>query len=254
MRRHGFTLVETLVVVGLVALLLGLLLPALGRVRAGARTTRCLSQLRQLSLAAQQYASVFSEWPAAVRYERAEGGPLEQVAWDWHTTFDGTLIGPGPLWAFTGDPDAVMQCPDYLGGTNFTADPFTGYDYNTSYIGDEERWAPDGAGEVRRGVRPHACRRSSCAMFGDGGWAGGTHKFMRAPMGPEGDIAIQTTYSGGQAFRHLGSTNVAHVDGHVSVVGQAARGTRATDALLEGFLGYPGNGFLSDDDRAYDPR
>lgn len=49
---HGFTLVELLVVISIVALLIALLLPALGSAREAARKAACLSNLRQLSIAA----------------------------------------------------------------------------------------------------------------------------------------------------------------------------------------------------------
>src|SRR5690606_17549096 len=55
-RGAGFTLVELLVVVGIIAVLLGLLLPALGRARAAADATACLANLRNMALAAQMYA------------------------------------------------------------------------------------------------------------------------------------------------------------------------------------------------------
>jgi prepilin-type N-terminal cleavage/methylation domain-containing protein len=54
-RRLGFSLVELLVVIGLVAVLLGILLPVLAGAREGSRSTICLSNLRQLGMALQRY-------------------------------------------------------------------------------------------------------------------------------------------------------------------------------------------------------
>jgi prepilin-type processing-associated H-X9-DG protein len=90
-------------------------------------------------------------------------------------------------------------------------------------------------------------------MFGCGGWAGGANKFMRAPLDHE-LLSLETIYAGGQAFRHGGSTGVAFVDGHVGVAGRPYAGRHATDELLQQTMDYPANGFLSDDDSAYDPR
>ena len=79
--RRAFTLIELLVVISIIALLIGILLPVLGNAREAARQTRCLSNMRQMSIATINYTLDFrGEIPTI---GLAEGGESlnEEESW-----------------------------------------------------------------------------------------------------------------------------------------------------------------------------
>ncbi|MFH0965836.1 MAG: DUF1559 domain-containing protein [Planctomycetota bacterium] len=80
MGKKGFTLIELLVVMVIIALLVGLLLPALGRAREEARKTQCRSNLRQIGLALNMYVTDNKGWTPAA-YGIGGRNSTEATAW-----------------------------------------------------------------------------------------------------------------------------------------------------------------------------
>src|SRR3954471_21424060 len=64
--KRGFTLVELLVVIGLIVILIALLLPVLNRVRKQAQEIHCRANLRQIGMAMTMYTNQYHCFPGAV--------------------------------------------------------------------------------------------------------------------------------------------------------------------------------------------
>ncbi len=103
--KQGFTLIELLVVISIVALLIAILLPALGKARQAARTSMCLSNLRQCTVGAITYATDFNEHQILYR---TKGGNIK--LWAYFLAY-GYSITDTPSGTRYITPD-VRVCPE----------------------------------------------------------------------------------------------------------------------------------------------
>src|SRR4051812_6367170 len=103
-RSRGFTLVELLVVIGIIALLISVLLPALNKARQASRTTACLSNLRSFG---QAWSIYLSENKGHLPYYIWRINPVTDQGADisWNGYWIGML---GTMKAQTG----TMLCPE----------------------------------------------------------------------------------------------------------------------------------------------
>jgi prepilin-type N-terminal cleavage/methylation domain-containing protein/prepilin-type processing-associated H-X9-DG protein len=228
----GFTLIELLVVISVIALLMAILMPALGAARSGSRALVCKSNLRQLVMANIGYAMENNSYYVPAAPDIWDNAGLHR----WHGVRD-TLDEPfdplrGPLTGYLAD-GRVKQCPlrvefvkELDWNTNFEAG-CGGYGYNMTYIGS--RTSQGAASSVQAWKDSYAmtaCMTEVTApaltlMFTDTAMANDQktlieYSFAEPPFTVHNGLPVTDFYmSPSIHFRHRSQTNVGWVDGHI---------------------------------------
>lgn len=148
--RHGaFTLIELLVVMSVIAVLIGIMLPALSAARKTAHGTACLSNLRRMGVTTVMYLEKSGGWYPPMRLSKVNGvtyvneyGAAEP-RWHWFLAFElGPVITPpadgASPWSDSFSRtinNGYFNCPSLIGAD--ASDIRNGaYGYNYQYLGN----------------------------------------------------------------------------------------------------------------------
>lgn len=224
-RRSAFTLIELLVVIGIVALLMGFLLPILAKAQIAARVTLCKSNLRQMTWAFHAYATdrhgIMSPNSVAL-----PGGQTDY----WFGWTDGSFpqedrpLDPtrGLLTSYFGNGMATaLHCPDFpYDDPNFVSEfAVHAADYGLNIYLSPYGYLNENF-KITSVLYP-----STTVVFADGvqmdGFPLGSYHepfYLGIDVTPAGAPETTSPYGGFVHWRHQNRANVAYLDGHVDEV------------------------------------
>ena len=224
--RRGISLIELIVVMGIVVILASLLLPGMRMVRDSARSVVCMSNLRQLGIANVSYAAdhrgmavpIFTAFPIASR--PGWGQSYWWGEWQSNETFlqqlDDTAAG--------GSMSSRLLCPASAGAKVGRIHVSYGLNMEAPGYRDDEWWGKYRAPRDSGPVAPRLSRVEAWAPFAMDGldWILRAHTLNGWTRGKEAGYSMQQI-----SFRHRGLSNVVRWDGSVQ-----AMGVRELDAVL----------------------
>ena len=131
--KRGFTLVELLVVIGIIALLVSILPPTLNKARRSAKTVQCLANLRQFGNAQQMYAAAWNGWGVPDQQDLAPNAE-EWTTNNWFRRALGIHMYDKTISDQTRHFPASLLCPEAYGRLTVTADATSKWGARVNFV------------------------------------------------------------------------------------------------------------------------